>query len=186
MRIDFQPGDHLRVGRFIICRARNAEGAPIIDGGSTGLVHHDEKAAVEALNCARTLSSQILTEDALSGEELTAIATEVLAAVFRYDDTREVEHFGSIVISPWRLAVGWKDARTPMPARWRPRYLLERARWVLAGRPANVHQLGTDNSAGCDDGAVPAVFDTPFGDPSAHAEPVELWRDPYGDGTPQA
>ena len=175
MRIDFQPGDHLRVGRLIICRARNAEGAPVIDGASTGLVHHDEKAAVEALNWARTLSSLVLTEDALAGEDLTTIAAEVRAAVWRYDDAREVEHFGSIVIAPWRLAVGWKDARTPMVHRWRPRFLLERARWVLAGRPANVVQLGTDNSAGCDDGAVPAAFDTPFGDPPA-AEPVEFWR----------
>lgn len=178
MRIDFQPGDHLRVGRFIICRARNAEGAPVIDGGSTGLVHHDEKAAVEVVRRTAVLVD-VLDQDVIDPEMVQELAAGVRQSLATYEAAREVEHFGSIVISPWRLALGWQDARTPMPARWRPRFLLERARWVLAGRPANVVSLGVDNSAGHDDGSVPAAFDTPFGDRTpAQREAVELWQDP--------
>lgn len=204
IRIDYQQGDHLRVGRLLIARARQAEGAPIVDGGGTVLTRHDEAKAVAAVQALDVLLAE--GHDVTGGAWMVARrhVEHARAMLAEFIDTTSIEHFGALVVREpereWRarlpraVAFGWLDARPPHPARWRPRFLLAHVRWVLAGRPANVRTLGGESagavefierSALGDDGAVPAVFDTPFGDPPAgNVGPVELWHDvtPIGDG----
>lgn len=67
----------------------------------------------------------------------------------RFDDERDillaVESYGGLVFRlPWSttaVAIARRDTRVPNPARWRPRFMLARLRWRLAGRPERVASL---------------------------------------------
>lgn len=144
MRIDYQQGDHLRVGRLLIARARQVESGPIVDGGSVTLFRADEDAAQAVVNEARVLLEAVDSD--LTEWPRTAIATaavKVTEAVATFDEKFTREHFGALVTHrPGRVeavAVGWLGVRSPNPHRWRPRFLLAHVRWVVAGRPANVY-----------------------------------------------
>lgn len=145
MRVDFQQGDHLRVGRLIIARARQAVGGPIVDGGGTGLVRIDEGAALEVIARA-SLLADMLDSDGIDPDEVGAQASRLRTAITEHEWQRTAEQFGVLVFrlpGGRAVAVGWKDARAPHPHRWRPRFLAAQARWVLAGRPGNVYVADT-------------------------------------------
>lgn len=48
-------------------------------------------------------------------------------------------HYGALVLRrPGRdaaVSIGWRGARIPNPARWRPRFVLGQLRWRLTGSP---------------------------------------------------
>lgn len=143
MLIDYRPGDHLRVGRLIIARARQVESGPIIDGGGVTLHRMDEDAARAVVADAIVLTDRIhrFPEHATMASVLDA-AANLRGAICGFEQ-EDVEHYGAIVVhrrgDSRAVAIGWRDRRPPHPARWRPRFLLAHARWVLAGRPANVY-----------------------------------------------
>lgn len=153
MRIDYQHGDHLRVGRFLIARARQSESGPIVDGGGTLLTRRDEGTLVDVLGNARHLvegyqhavdgAEWDATPEMIGTRHVNAEVRSLAESVRIAEEETVVEHFGAVVVHrPGRVnavALGWLDARPPHPARWRPRFLLAHARWVLAGRPANVY-----------------------------------------------
>lgn len=204
MRIDYGRGDHLRFGSLLIARARQPEGAPFLDGGSTVLVRVDEPkvlavAEAASLLCATATGSATLTQedDDGHGAKVWMVPDSALrrlqAAVVDHDLAVQREHFGSLVFTHAgrSMALGWLGATTPMPARWRPRFLLARVRWIMAGRPANVRTLG-GTAWSLPDGVTSIQVDVTGGGggsgvPSARGAEAMLDRaDPYGDGTPHA